>query len=78
MHRFLFTTLPSNDLGLLARSLPIARELSELGHEIAFCSPGEAPSVVIAEAGFQNLVPKHPLYVGRKHLRNAARPTATA
>ena len=69
MHRFLFTTLPSNDLGLLARSLPIAGELSTLGHEIAFCSPGKAPRVVIAEAGFQNLVPKHPLYhMSRKHL----------
>ncbi|UCD24137.1 MAG: hypothetical protein JSW51_14100 [Gemmatimonadota bacterium] len=69
MHRFLFTTLPSNDLGLLARSLPIARELAELGHEIAFCSPGKAPSVLIAEAGFPNLVPRHPLYhVSRRHL----------
>lgn len=62
MSRFLFTTLPSNDLGLLARSLPIASALSGLGHEIAFCSPAKAPSLLIAEAGFQNLLPKHPLY----------------
>ena len=69
MRRFLFTTLPTNDLGLLARSLPIARELSELGHEIAFCSPAKAPSALIADAGFRNLVPRHPLYhVGLKHL----------
>ena len=69
MHRFLFTTLPSNDLGLIARSLPIARELSKLRHEVAFCSPARAPRAVIADAGFQNLVPKHPLYhVGLKHL----------
>jgi UDP:flavonoid glycosyltransferase YjiC (YdhE family) len=62
MPKFLFTTLPSNDLGLLTRSLPIARALSERGHEIAFCSPAKAPGVLIAEAGFQNLMPKHPVY----------------
>jgi len=28
MTKFLFTTLPTNDLGLLTRSLPIARELA--------------------------------------------------
>ncbi|HSR34505.1 MAG TPA: hypothetical protein VLY63_28380, partial [Anaerolineae bacterium] len=62
MTRYLFTTLPTNDLGLLTRSLPISGELSKRGHEIAFCSPAQAPSKVIAEAGFQNLIPKHPLY----------------
>ena len=62
MPRFLLTTLPSNDLGLLARSLPIARELSARGHEIAFCSPAKAPGVLIAEAGFQNLTSRHPVY----------------
>ena len=62
MTRFLFTTLPTNDLGLLTRSLPIARELVARGHEIIFCSPAEAPSRLIAEAGFENLHPKHPLY----------------
>jgi UDP:flavonoid glycosyltransferase YjiC (YdhE family) len=60
--RFLFTTLPTNDLGLLTRSLPIARELARRGHEILFCSPAQAPRRLIAEAGFENLVPKHPLY----------------
>jgi len=39
MTKFLFTTLPTNDLGLLTRSLPVADELARRGHEIAFCSP---------------------------------------
>ena len=59
--RFLFTTLISNDLGLLTRSLPIARELRELGHQVAFCSPGKAPARLIAQAGFENLIPRWPM-----------------
>jgi UDP:flavonoid glycosyltransferase YjiC (YdhE family) len=62
MSRFLFTTLPSNDLGLLSRSLPIARELSNRGHEIVFSSPARSPDVLIKEAGFKNIIPKHPFY----------------
>ena len=62
MTRYLFTTLPSNDLGLLTRSLPIARELRERGHHIAFCSPAKAPNTLISRAGFDNLLPRHPLY----------------
>jgi UDP:flavonoid glycosyltransferase YjiC (YdhE family) len=62
MTKFLFTTLPTNDLGLLTRSLPIASELAQHGHKIVFCSPAKAPSKLIAEAGFENLVPKHPIY----------------
>ncbi len=62
MTTFLFTTLPTNDLGLLTRSLPIARELAEQGHTILFCSPAKAPSRLIAEAGFDNLLPRHPIY----------------
>jgi len=62
MTTFLFTTLPTNDLGLLTRSLPIARELAEQGHTIFFCSPAKAPSRLIAEAGFDNLLPRHPIY----------------
>ena len=62
MRKYLFTTLPSNDLGLLTRSLPIAGELAKRGHEVVFCSPAKAPSRLIAEAGFCNLLPKHPLY----------------
>jgi UDP:flavonoid glycosyltransferase YjiC (YdhE family) len=62
MTKFLFTTLPTNDLGLLTRSLPIARELAAHGHRISFCSPASAPRRLIAEAGFENRIPKHPLY----------------
>jgi UDP:flavonoid glycosyltransferase YjiC (YdhE family) len=60
--RFLFTTLPTNDLGLLTRSLPIGRALAARGHKILFCSPAQAPSRLIADAGFENLIPRHPLY----------------
>jgi UDP:flavonoid glycosyltransferase YjiC (YdhE family) len=59
---YLFTTLPSNDLGLLVRSLPIAAELAGRGHEVTFCSPGQAPSKAIAEAGFRNFLPRHPVF----------------
>ena len=60
--KFLFTTLPSNDLGLLTRSLPIANRLKQNRHEILFSSPAKAPSILIENAGFKNLVPRHPLY----------------
>src|SRR5512142_3233743 len=62
MSRFLFTTLQSNDLGLLTRSLPIARELRALGHDVVFCSPGAAPRKVVADAGFDSRIPDEPLY----------------
>ncbi|MCI0573773.1 MAG: hypothetical protein L0Y66_23805 [Myxococcaceae bacterium] len=62
MSRFLFTTLATDDLGLLTRSLPIAAELRDRGHEVVFSSPAKAPSVLVARAGFANLVPPHPLY----------------
>lgn len=62
MTQFLFTTLPSNDLGLLTRSLPIARELAQRGHSINFSSPAPAPSKLIAQSGFDNLIPQHPLF----------------
>jgi len=62
MKKLLFTTLPSNDLGLLTRSLPIATELAQRGHQVAFCNVARAPRMLIADAGFENLVPRHPLY----------------
>ena len=62
MAKFLFTTLPSNDLGLLVRTLPVAHHLAARGHRVAFCNPAQAPSRLIAEAGFDNLLPGHPLY----------------
>jgi len=60
--KFLFTTLTSNDLGLLTRSLPIAGELAKRGHQVAFCNPAKAPSTLIAQARFENLFLKHPLF----------------
>lgn len=60
--KILFTTQASNDLGLLTRSLPIASELKKRGHEVAFCNPAKTPRLVIAEAGFDNLIPRHPAY----------------
>ncbi len=60
--KLLFTTLTTEDLGLLTRSLPIAGELAKRGHEVTFCNPARAPSRLIAQAGFDNLFPKHPLF----------------
>ena len=62
MKKFLFTTLPTNDLGLLTRSLPLANELAKSGHKIYFSSPAKAPDTLIKNAGFVNLLPKHPFY----------------
>jgi hypothetical protein len=50
---FLFTTLPTNELGLLARSLPIAHERAQRGHWMLYRSPVPAPGKVIAEAGLE-------------------------
>jgi len=62
MATFLFTTLPSDDLGLLVRSLPIARELRAAGHRVLCCNPAPAPRRLIADGGFENALPDHPLY----------------
>jgi UDP:flavonoid glycosyltransferase YjiC (YdhE family) len=62
MSKFLVTVGPTNDFGLLTRSLPIARELKRRGHEVAFCHPASGPQIVIAEEGFPNLLPDDPLY----------------
>lgn len=48
----------SNDLGLLTRSLPIACELRDRGHQVAFCNPAKAPRKLVSDAGFDNLEPK--------------------
>jgi UDP:flavonoid glycosyltransferase YjiC (YdhE family) len=64
MKKFLFTTLFSDDLGLLTRSLPIARELRDRGHQVAFYNPAKAPRKLISDAGFENILPKWPfLYI---------------
>ena len=60
--RYLFTTLPTNDLGLITRSLPIAAELTRRGHEVVFSSPAQSPRRVIAAAGFRNEPPRHALF----------------
>src|SRR5262245_49425371 len=74
MTKFLFSTLPTDDLGLPSRALPIAQELRSRGHQVVFASPARAPRRVIGEAGFENLSPRHPLfeltaYLGRGGLR---------
>ncbi len=60
--RFLFTTQISNDLGLLTRSLPIAHELRDRGHQITFCNPAKAPRQLISDAGFDDILPEWPLF----------------
>ncbi len=62
MTRFLFTVLPSNDLGLMTRTLPIATDLATRGHTVAFCTPGEAPAKLLREIGIENLRLRHPLF----------------
>ena len=63
--RFLFTTLMSEDLGLVTRTLPVAKELEKQGHKVFFCNPARIPGKVIEEAGIENLRLNHPLmYLG--------------
>jgi len=60
--RFLFTSLISHDLGLITRSLPIARELRSRGHQVMFCQAGKAQCKTIKEAGFEIIPYEGPLY----------------
>jgi UDP:flavonoid glycosyltransferase YjiC (YdhE family) len=60
--RFLMTSLPTNDLGLLARSLPLARELESRGHQVTFSNPAHAPRKAISAAGFANCCLAHPYH----------------
>lgn len=62
MTKYLFSLITSNDLGLLTRSLPVARELAKRGHQVVFCNPAAAPRKLIVEAGFENLPLRHPYY----------------
>ena len=55
MSKFLFTMMPANDLGLPTRLIPIAKILSDRGHEVAVFNPAPAPSKLIEDAGLQNL-----------------------
>lgn len=63
MKKLLFSMQPTNDLGLLAQSLPIAHELRDRGHKVIFCSPAKAPSKVISHNGFKNFSPGWPIYM---------------
>jgi len=56
MSKFLFTTLQSNDLGLVTRALPIAKELLKQGHDIYFVNNNQAPIEMITNAGFDNIL----------------------
>jgi UDP:flavonoid glycosyltransferase YjiC (YdhE family) len=62
MATFLLSTLPTDDLGLVVRALPIAQELQRLGHRAVLSSPAPVPRRVIAEAGFENVLPAHPVF----------------
>lgn len=62
MYTFLLTTLPSNDLGLLTRSLPVAHELRARGHAVLCSNPAPAPRRLIADGGFENVLPEHALF----------------
>jgi hypothetical protein len=53
--RVLCSSIPSNDLGLPSRLLPVALELRRRGHEVAFSNPASAPAKLISGAGFENL-----------------------
>jgi UDP:flavonoid glycosyltransferase YjiC (YdhE family) len=55
---FLFTTAPANDLGPVTRVLPVAAELAGRGHEVVFCTPASAPRRLVADAGFENALPR--------------------
>jgi len=54
--------LPTNDLGLVVRALPVAAELKKRGYRVILSHPSPAGRQTIAEAGFDNLPPIHLLY----------------
>jgi UDP:flavonoid glycosyltransferase YjiC (YdhE family) len=58
MSRFLFTNLWSDDLGLPMRTVPIARVLQEMGHDVFFCNPAASPGKIINEAELKNIIPE--------------------
>jgi len=55
MSKILFSLQPTDDLGLLAQALPIARELRNRGHEVIFSAGANAPNAVLKSEGFKNL-----------------------
>ena len=64
----------SEDLGLLTRTLPVAKELEKRGHRVAFCNPAHIASKGIGETGMENLPLNHPLmYLGSFGWPNATK-----
>ena len=55
MAKILLSMIVTNDLCPVSRLLPIAQELSKRGHDLVFCNPEKAPSLIIQEAGFKNM-----------------------
>ena len=54
MAKFLFTMLPTNNLGLPTRLVPIARVLADRGH-VAVFNPALVPAKLIEDAGLKYL-----------------------
>ncbi len=61
MSRFLFTLLPSNDLGVITRALPVAKLLRSKGHSIVFSVCSKVPSKLLDEENFVNIPIKTPI-----------------
>ena len=55
MAKFLFTMLPSNDLGLPTGLVPIARALADRGHNVGMFNHAPVSAKLIADAGLRNL-----------------------
>lgn len=73
MSRFLFTLLPSNDLGVITRALPVAKSLREKGHTIVFSVCSKVPSKLLNEENFVNIPIRTPIdnyYFELKKLKN--------
>ena len=58
MNKFLFTLLPSNDLGVVTRALPVAIALRNKGYDVIFSVHSPVPSKLVKEEGFKNILIK--------------------
>ena len=58
MNKFLFTLLPSNDLGVVTRALPVAIALRNKGYDVVFSVHSHVPSKLVKEEGFKNILIK--------------------
>ncbi len=61
MSRILITLLPSNDLGLITRALPVAQALRNVGHTVYFTVCSKVPSKLVKKENFQNIPIRTPL-----------------